>query len=81
MKREAIIICQEILSIPIQQNCILVRIHFAQSTACVDLIYKQKNDDGASLVKRIESRNGLLTLEYAEEINLGNRSYQLKKLE
>ena len=52
----------------------------ALDQACVDLVYKQKNGDGASLVKRIESRNGLLTLEYAEKINLGSRSYQLKSV-
>lgn len=49
----------------------------ALGQACVDLIYKQKDGDGASLVKRIESRNGLLTLEHAEEIGLGSREYTL----
>lgn len=49
----------------------------ALDQACVDLIYKQKDGDGASLVKRIESRNGLLTLEHAEEIGLGSREYTL----
>lgn len=45
--------------------------------ACVDLIYEQKNGDGASIVNRIESRNGLLTLEHAQEIGLGSRGYTL----
>lgn len=49
----------------------------ALDQACVDLIYKQKNGDGASLVKRIESRNGLHTLEYAQQIGLGSRTYRL----
>lgn len=49
----------------------------ALDQACVDLIYEQKNGDGASLVNRIESRNGLLTLEHAQEIGLGNRVYTL----
>ena len=48
----------------------------ALDQACVDLIYAQKDGDGASLVKRIESRNGLHTLEHAEEIGLGNRTYE-----
>lgn len=49
----------------------------ALDQACIDLIYAQKDGDGASLVRRIESRNGLHTLEHAEEIGLGSRSYQL----
>lgn len=49
----------------------------ALDQACVDLIYEQKNGDGASLVNRIESRNGLLTLEHAQEIGLGSRVYTL----
>ena len=49
--------------------------------ACVDLVYKQKNGDGASLVKRIESRNGLHTLEYAEEIGLGKRDYKIVSID
>ena len=49
----------------------------ALDQACIDLVYAQKDGNGASLVGRIESRNGLHTLEHAEEIGLGNRSYQL----
>lgn len=49
----------------------------ALDQVCIDLIYAQKDGDGASLVRRIESRNGLHTLEHAEEIGLGSRSYQL----
>lgn len=49
----------------------------ALDQACVDLVYKQEKGDGASLVKRIESRNGLLTLEHAEKIGLGSRKYSL----
>lgn len=49
----------------------------ALDQACLDLVYAQKDGDGASLVKRIESRNGLHTLEHAEEIGLGSRSYRL----
>lgn len=53
----------------------------ALDQACIDLIYAQKDGDGASLVNRIESRNGLHTLEHAEEIGLGSRSYQLVSLD
>lgn len=52
----------------------------AVDQACIDLIYEQKDGDGASLVKRIESRNGLHTLEHAEEIGLGSRSYKLEDI-
>lgn len=53
----------------------------ALDQACIDLVYAQKDGDGASLVNRIESRNGLHTLEHAEEIGLGSRSYQLVSVE
>lgn len=47
----------------------------ALDQACVDLVYAA--DDGASVIERIESRNGLHTLEYAEQIGLGSREYEL----
>ncbi len=50
----------------------------ALDQACIDLVYAQKDGDGASLVNRIESQNGLHTLEHAEEIGLGSRAYTLK---
>lgn len=53
----------------------------ALDQACVDLIYEQRDGDGASLVNRIESRNGLHTLEHAEEIGLGSRTYELKSID
>ena len=53
----------------------------ALDQACIDLIYAQKDGDGASLVERIESRNGLHTLEHAEEIGLGSRGYNLVNID
>ena len=47
----------------------------AVDQACIDLVYSA--EDGASLIKRIESRNGLHTLEHALEIGLGSRTYEL----
>lgn len=47
----------------------------ALDQACVDLVYSAK--DGKSLIDRIESRNGLHTLEQAEKIGLGSREYEL----
>ena len=49
----------------------------ALDQACIDLVYAQRDGDGASLVERIESRNGLHTLEHAEDIQLGSRTYNL----
>jgi uncharacterized Fe-S center protein len=47
----------------------------ALDKACVDLVYAAP--DGQSLINRIESRNGMLTLTHAEEIGLGSQSYEL----
>ncbi len=53
----------------------------ALDQACIDLVYAQKDGDGKSLVQRIESRNGLHTLEQADKIGLGSRSYQLMSID
>ncbi len=53
----------------------------ALDQACIDLVYEQKDGDGASLVNRIESRNGLHTLEHAEKIGLGRRAYRLVNID
>lgn len=47
----------------------------ALDQACVDLVYAA--DDGDSLIERMESRNGIHTLEHAETIGAGSRSYEL----
>lgn len=47
----------------------------ALDQACIDLVYAAP--DSKSLIDRIESRNGLLTLEHAEKIGLGSREYRL----
>ncbi len=44
--------------------------------AAIDLVYAMP--DSGSLVRRIESRNGLHTLEAGEQIGLGSRSYRLQ---
>lgn len=51
----------------------------ALDQACVDLVYSAA--DGASLVERIESRNGIHTLEHAADIGLGSRTYELVSLD
>jgi len=47
----------------------------ALDQACIDLVYAAP--DGASLIRRIESRNGLHTLEHAEALGIGSREYVL----
>ena len=51
----------------------------ALDQACIDLVYAA--EDGASLINRIESRNGLHTLEHAEAIGLGSRTYELVSID
>lgn len=50
----------------------------ALDQACVDLVYKAK--DSENLIKRIESRKGIHTLEHCEKINFGSRKYRLVEL-
>ncbi|MBQ3394927.1 MAG: DUF362 domain-containing protein [Synergistaceae bacterium] len=51
----------------------------ALDQACVDLVYKAP--DGASLIKRMESRHGIHTVEHAAEIGLGSRTYDLVSID
>ena len=50
----------------------------ALDKACVDLVYAAS--DSRDLIRRIESRNGIHTLDHAERIGLGSRTYQLLRL-
>ncbi len=46
--------------------------------ACIDLVYAATDDPGQGhLLKRIESRNGILTIEAAAELGYGSREYEL----
>ena len=51
----------------------------ALDQACVDLVYKAP--DGQSLINRMESRHGIHTLEHAEAIGLGSRTYELVSID
>jgi uncharacterized Fe-S center protein len=51
----------------------------ALDQACIDLVYQAP--DSASLVTRIERQNGIHTLEHAEEIGLGSRTYELVNID
>lgn len=45
--------------------------------ACIDLV-KESNDEGKDhLLERINSRNGIHTIEAASELNFGNKDYEL----
>jgi Uncharacterized Fe-S center protein len=50
----------------------------ALDQACVDLVYAA--GDGKSLIQRIESRNGVRTIDHGAEIGLGSKTYELIKL-
>ena len=45
--------------------------------ACVDLVYASEDPGKAHLIKRIESRNGILTVEAAAKLGYGSREYEL----
>ena len=50
----------------------------AVDQACLDLVYAAKDDPGQKhLLKRIESRNGVHTIEAAAELGYGSREYEL----
>lgn len=50
--------------------------------ACLDLVYAAKEDPGqAHLLERIESRNGVHTIEEAAELGFGTRDYELITVE
>ena len=51
----------------------------ALDQACIDLVWQAEGNE--SLVRRIESRDGLHTLQYAEQIGLGSRIYTLQSLD
>jgi len=50
--------------------------------ACIDLVYAATEDPGQKhLLERIESRNGVLTIEAASELGFGSREYELVEVE
>ena len=53
----------------------------ALDQACIDLIY-QSNDSGRDqFVERVESRNGIHTIEAADALGFGSRAYTLIEVE
>ena len=45
--------------------------------ACVDLVYNSNDPGKDKLIERIESRNGLLIIESAVNLNVGSKDYEL----
>ena len=49
----------------------------ALDQACIDLVYNSSDEGKSHLIERIESRNGIHTIETASELNIGSRDYEL----
>ena len=49
--------------------------------ACLDLVYASDDPGRDHLIERIESRNGVHTIEAAEALGLGSREYTLKEID
>ena len=49
--------------------------------ACLDLVYACSDPGKPHLIERIESRNGILTVEAAEALGIGSREYELIEVE
>ena len=49
--------------------------------ACVDLVYASEDPGKDKMIERIESRQGLHTLEAAEKLGIGSREYELIRMD
>ena len=49
--------------------------------ACLDLVYASSDPGKPHLLERIESRNGVHTIEAAAELGFGSREYRLVEVE
>lgn len=45
--------------------------------ACLDLVYQSDDPGKSHLIERIESRNGILTVDAAEKLGIGTTNYEL----
>lgn len=53
----------------------------ALDKACTDLVRSSDDDGKKHLIERIDSRHGMHTLDYAEQIGLGSQQYELVTLD
>lgn len=51
----------------------------ALDQACVDLVYKSEDEGKSHLIERMESKNGIHTVEAAADLGFGSREYELIK--
>lgn len=49
--------------------------------ACIDLVYNSNDPGKNHFIERVESRNGLLTIEAASKLYYGSREYELIKID
>ena len=49
--------------------------------ACLDLVYSSTDPGKDHLIERIESRNGVHTIEKSAELGFGNREYELVNID
>ena len=62
----------------IQDIGILVSLDpIAIDQACIDLVYNSNDPKKDHFIERVESRNGIHTIEAAEELGFGSREYEL----
>ena len=52
----------------------------ALDQACLDLVYASDDPGKADLIERIQSRNGVHTVEAAAALGIGSREYELVTL-
>ena len=45
--------------------------------ACIDLVYNSNDPGKAHFIERVESRNGIHTIESAEKLGIGSKNYEL----
>lgn len=53
----------------------------ALDKACVDLVYASTDHGKIHLVERMESRNGIHTVNYAQQLGIGTTKYELKNID
>ena len=45
--------------------------------ACIDLVYNSEDKGKEHFIERVNSKNGIHTIEAAEELGVGSREYEL----
>ena len=49
--------------------------------ACIDLVYKSNDPKKEHFIERVESRNGVHTIEAASKLGYGSRDYELIEID